>query len=173
MRFVEAENLKIWYLQWIVLVENKQELTTKTCEEELKCLLKQRNLVNILGVTLTKFKKFLRMIRTKFRSLNTRGQPRRYMELTKRTTIPDQTHLFITLLWLRQHLTDNVLSSFLVSLTSLWIVLSSELWFLWTTRCLKFTGLPTTNLSNYAWNFVILDLMSLQILFLLWIVLKF
>jgi hypothetical protein len=34
------------------------------------------------------------------------------MELTKRTTIYDQTHLFITLLWLRQYLTDNLLSSF-------------------------------------------------------------
>jgi len=82
----------------------------------VKRLLKQRNLENILGVTLTKFKKFLRMIRTKLRSLNTRGQPRRYMELTKRTTISDHPHLFITLLWLRQYLTDNVLSSFFSSL---------------------------------------------------------
>jgi hypothetical protein len=69
-------------------------------------------LESILEMTRTKFKKILSTIRSSLRSLNVRGQPRNYLTNMNRITISDRAHLFITLSWLRQYITDNLLSAF-------------------------------------------------------------
>lgn len=81
------------------------------CEKEVERLLKEKNLKDLIGMSRTKFKKILRMIRNALQFRNARGDMRECIETRKKISRSERTHLFITLLWLRNYFTDDVIAA--------------------------------------------------------------
>jgi hypothetical protein len=67
------------------------------------------NLNKIIGITKTQFKILLSRIRISFSETNVRGEQRQYQK-TKEGHVSCQTHLYITLCWLRHYETITKLS---------------------------------------------------------------
>jgi hypothetical protein len=81
------------------------------CEQEVERLLKERNLKDLIGMSKTKFKQILRIIRNALHFQNACGEIREYTETRKNISRSDRTHLFVTLLWLRNYFTDDVITA--------------------------------------------------------------